>query len=70
VPPSPGGASEYGAVSYSYQISKYEVTNTQYAEFLNAVAVGFNYGLYNPQMSSSPYGGIVQDGSEGASAMP
>jgi sulfatase modifying factor 1 len=66
VPPSPGGASEYGAVSYSYQISKYEVTNAQYAEFLNAMAVDLDYGFYNPQMNSSPYGGIVQNGSAGS----
>ncbi|MEY3895678.1 MAG: hypothetical protein RLZZ214_1197, partial [Verrucomicrobiota bacterium] len=26
----------YGAVSYAYQMGKYEVTNAQYAEFLNA----------------------------------
>jgi formylglycine-generating enzyme required for sulfatase activity len=28
----------YGAVAYSYKIGKYEVTNEEYAEFLNAVA--------------------------------
>jgi hypothetical protein len=28
----------FGAVAYTYQIGKYEVTNAQYAEFLNAVA--------------------------------
>ncbi len=27
-----------GAVAYEYRIGKYEVTNAQYAEFLNAVA--------------------------------
>ena len=26
----------YGAVAYEYRIGKYEVTNAQYAEFLNA----------------------------------
>ena len=60
------GTTGYGAVSYSYQISKYEVTNAQYAEFLNAVAVQDDYDLYNSEMSSSPYGGIVQDGSVGS----
>jgi formylglycine-generating enzyme required for sulfatase activity len=55
----------YGAVSYVYRISKYEVTNAQYAEFLNAIAVDLN-DLYNPQMSSSPHGGISQSGSPGS----
>ena len=43
---NPGNAGEegpgpvfgtYGAVSYVYRISKHEVTNAQYTEFLNAV---------------------------------
>src|SRR5436309_14217365 len=46
----------YGSVAYAYRISKYEVTNAQYAEFLNAVAVGYDNGLYNSEMNSSPYG--------------
>jgi len=38
----------YGAVDYVYRIGKYEVTNSQYCEFLNAVAdVCDLYGLYN-----------------------
>ena len=37
----------YGAVDYTYNIGKYEVTNGQYAEFLNAVAAtGDPNGLY------------------------
>jgi len=28
----------YGGVNYAYNIGKYETTNSQYAEFLNAVA--------------------------------
>jgi formylglycine-generating enzyme len=31
------GTTGYGAVPYEYRIGKYEVTNAQYAEFLNAV---------------------------------
>lgn len=51
----------YGSVSYDYRISTYEVTNTQYIEFLNAVAISSDpYGLYNSQMSST-YGGITRD---------
>ena len=52
----------YGAVSYEYQIGKYEVTNAQYAEFLNAKAGTDSYGLYNPSMSSD---GITRSGSSG-----
>jgi len=39
----------YGAVSYEYNIGKYEVTAGQYTEFLNAVdAAGTDpYDLYN-----------------------
>jgi formylglycine-generating enzyme required for sulfatase activity len=57
----------YGAVSYEYQIGKYEVTNAQYAAFLNAVdSTGANtYSLYDSNMSSSPYGGITWNGSSG-----
>lgn len=29
----------YGTVAYEFQISKYEITSEQYAEFLNALAV-------------------------------
>jgi len=38
--------STYGAVAYSYDIGKYEVTNTQYAAFLNAKAETDPNGLY------------------------
>ncbi len=53
----------YGAVSYVYSIATYEVTNEQYAEFLNAVGVtsSNNYkNLYNNGMTTR---GIVWDGS-------
>src|SRR5262245_35699583 len=33
------GTTGYGSVAYSYYISKYEITNAEYAEFLNAKAV-------------------------------
>ena len=52
----------YGAVGYEYQIGKYEVTNAQYAEFLNAKAKTNNYGLYNSNMASY---GITQSGGSG-----
>jgi formylglycine-generating enzyme required for sulfatase activity len=54
-----------GAVNYGYYIGKYEVTNAQYAEFLNAVAASDPYGLYNSNMALS-YGGIIRDGTDGS----
>ena len=56
----------FGSVADVYRISKYEVTNAQYAEFLNAVAAANPHGLYNPTMSSGPSGGITQGGSLGS----
>jgi formylglycine-generating enzyme len=52
--------SPLGAVDYDYNIGTYDVTNSQYAELLNAKdPTGANtLGLYNSGMGSSPYGGI------------
>jgi formylglycine-generating enzyme required for sulfatase activity len=41
----------YGAVDYAYQIGKYEVTNAQYCEFLNAMGSSNSGSIYNPEMS-------------------
>ena len=53
----------YGAVAYAYQIGKHEVTNAQYAAFLNAVdSEGANAnGIYNASMGSNARGGITYD---------
>lgn len=51
-----------GAVSYEYKIGIYEVTNTQYAQFLNAVAESDPNSLYNASMGSDPRGGITRSG--------
>ena len=40
----------FGAVGYAYRIGTYEVTNAQYAEFLNAKAAADPLGLYNTNM--------------------
>ena len=60
----PGNAPDtttYGDVSTSFRIMKFEFTNQQYADFLNSVAtVVDNYSLWNPDMGSSPRGGITQ----------
>ena len=42
----------YGAVDHSYWIGKYEVTNAQYAEFLNAKGQSNANGIYNSGMAS------------------
>jgi formylglycine-generating enzyme required for sulfatase activity len=50
-----------GSVAYDYRISRYETTNAQYAEFLNAVDVEGNntLELYNASMDTDPtFGGI------------
>jgi len=60
------GHAHYGAVGYEYWIGKYEVTNAQYAAFLNAVAATDTYGLYNGNMGTSAQGGITQSGSAGS----
>jgi formylglycine-generating enzyme len=54
----------FGAVAYSYSIGTYEVTNSQYAEFLNAKAADDPFGLWDPDMSSSQ-GGITRSGTPG-----
>ena len=65
--PSTGSTgSHYGAVSYDYAIGRYEVTNSQYSSFLNAVAATDTYGLYNSNMGSAARGGISQNGSIGS----
>ena len=62
-----GGTVGAGAVSSAYQIGKDEVTNTEYVQFLNAVAATDTYALYNTSMTSdSAYGGINRTGSSGS----
>lgn len=56
----------YGTVNYTYRIGRYEVSNEQYARFLNAVdPSGANTrALYNPQMATSARGGITNDSTQ------
>jgi len=65
---NPGNAPDFtvwGGVSYDYRIGTTEVTNTQYAAFLNAKAASDPMALYNPSMGSG-YGGITRTGSSGS----
>jgi sulfatase modifying factor 1 len=70
---NPGNAADstgYGAVAYAYQIGKHEVTNSQYAAFLNAVdPEGANAnGVYNALMGSNARGGITYTAGSGSGA--
>ena len=63
---NPGNAADstgYGAVAYAYQIGKYEVTNSQYATFLNAKGASNSGAIYNSSMTGT---GITQNGSSGS----
>jgi sulfatase modifying factor 1 len=67
----------YGSVSYTYRISTTEVTNNQYTDFLNAVAIDdpggifkepvfiTEDGLYSSQMNDHSSGGIQRSGEPG-----
>ena len=56
----------FGAVARDYRIARTEVTNAQYAEFLNAVAATDTNALYNPSMGEQSVGGIDRFGSPGS----
>lgn len=62
-----------GAVSYEFKIGKYEVTNAQYAELLNAVEATDSGGiyffqLYNEAMGDDVSGRIIRSGDQGSYA--
>ena len=58
-------AAGMGAVPYVFQIGTTEVTNTQYAEFLNTVGRSNTNSIYNANMGANTLGGIVQSGTTG-----
>ncbi|MDX2131724.1 MAG: LamG-like jellyroll fold domain-containing protein [Planctomycetota bacterium] len=66
---NPGNAPDpttgYGSVAYTYNIGTTEVTNAQYAAFLNAKAASDPFNLYNTNMAGS-FGGITRSGSPGS----
>jgi formylglycine-generating enzyme required for sulfatase activity len=57
-----------GAVGYSFNMGKFEVTAGQYMQFLNAVATTDTYGLYKAEMWTDPTYGcrIARDGTLGS----
>ena len=59
-------AAGMGGVPYVYQIGTNEVTNTQYAAFLNTVGRTNPNGIYNVNMGSNTLGGITQAGATGS----
>lgn len=54
----------YGSVAYTYQISTFETTNSQYAGFLNAIAASDPNNVYDPSTTIST--SITRTGSEGS----
>lgn len=59
----------FGAVAYDYRIGTTEVTNAQYAEFLNAKAASDPLALYDVDMGDSGSGvrgGITRSGTSGS----
>ena len=55
-----------GSVAEPFAISRFEVTNAEYAEFLNAVADADPNGLWSPSMGSDARGGITRSGGPGS----
>jgi len=55
-----------GGVSYEYRIGTTEVTNAQYAAFLNEKAKSDPLALYNTSMGSDARGGITRSGVSGS----
>lgn len=67
---NPGNAPDpttgFGSVAYAYNIiGTTEVTNAQYAAFLNAKAASDPFNLYDTNMAGS-FGGITRSGSPGS----
>ncbi len=55
-----------GDVDYNYRIGTYEVTNSQYVEFLNAKAKSDPLNLYDFDMTGNVVGGITRSGIDGS----
>lgn len=67
---NPGNSADstgYGSVAYTYKISKYETTYSQFTNFLQAVATADPYNLYSSAYLTSitPVQGILRMGATG-----
>ncbi len=65
-PRNAADAAGCGSVANEYRIAKFEVTNDQFTEFLNAVAATDTNSLFSTFMGSDPRGGITQSGVSGS----
>lgn len=60
----PAAGYNVGRVDYEFEMCRFALTNAEWCEFLNAVAVHADpYGLYNPDMATGVCGGIGRIGS-------
>jgi len=60
-PRNPPDHTGYGAVPYTFQIAKTEVTLAQYAEFLNAVASSDPRNLWSPSFKNAPVASMMRE---------
>lgn len=62
---NPDDTTGFGSVSSPYWMGEVEISNRQYADFLNAVAGSDPNALFDPQMQSNARGGIARYGTSG-----
>lgn len=62
--PNTNGIQRFGSVDHNYKIGRHEVTNSQYAAFLNAKGASNSNGIYNEQMNING-NGIIRTGGPG-----
>lgn len=65
----PGNAADTngnGSVANLFRMAKYEITNRQYADFLNSVGLDDPNALYSEDMTDSDRGGILRGGAPGS----
>jgi len=60
------GTTGYGSVDYIFNIGKFDITQAQYAAFLDAKGATDTYGLYSQSAGTDTQNGIVRSGSPGS----
>ena len=63
---NPPDTTGFGSVPYTYRISRFEITNAEYAELLNAVAATDTHELYHSKMGTDWRSGIERSGTSGS----